>query len=187
MNTPTHFIMTGALKKALPKNWKINGKALLWGSIAPDIPLYLLCLGAFFYYPVFQGMPMPEAANHVFGILYFQDPIWLSLHNFFHSPTNLALLFLLAFVLYKSPYKKIGLWLFWFLSACLLHSIVDILTHHDDGPLLLFPFDLTTRYSSPVSYWDPQYGGRVFARFEFVFAISLLLYWIWPWLKRKVC
>lgn len=67
-------------------------------------------------------------------------------------------------------------WLFWFFVACLLHTGVDILTHVDDGPKLFFPLDWTTRFHSPVSYWDYRYYGREFRVFEQAINATLLVY-----------
>lgn len=70
--------------------------------------------------------------------------------------------------------------LFWFAAGCGLHSIFDIAMHHHDGPLLLFPFDLETRFASPVSYWDFRYYARFLLPIEH--AIDLA---IGGWMLRK--
>ena len=66
----------------------------------------------------------------------------------------------------------------------MLHSVVDVLTHHDDGPLLFFPFSWTIRFYSPISYWDPAHFGRPFAIFELVFDLVLVLYLFYPAVMR---
>ena len=91
MNTPTHFLMTAALRKALPRLEMVSSAVLL-GSIAPDIPLYLLSFGGLFYFHQILGWPLPDAARHIFDTLYFEDPIWIALHNVLHSPLSLLLL-----------------------------------------------------------------------------------------------
>ena len=63
----------------------------------------------------------------------------------------------------------------WFLAACLFHSLVDIVTHHDDGPLLLWPLEWTLRYESPVSYWDHQFHGNNFFIFEVILDLLLVM------------
>ena len=72
-------------------------------------------------------------------------------------------------------------WMKWFLWMCMLHGVMDILTHHDDGPLLLFPFEWTVRYYSPVSYWDSNHYGKTFSVFERCFNIFLLIYLVQPY------
>jgi hypothetical protein len=54
-----------------------------------------------------------------------------------------------------------------FAFATGLHSFLDIFTHHDDGPLLLFPFDWSLRFTSPISYWDPEHYGNIFMPIDF--------------------
>lgn len=63
---------------------------------------------------------------------------------------------------------------------------MDVLTHHDDGPLILFPFDWSTRFASPVSYWDRRYHGAVFARLELVLDVALVGYLVVPWVRKWI-
>jgi hypothetical protein len=79
--------------------------------------------------------------------------------------------------------------LLWFAVGAGLHTVVDILTHHDDGPLLLFPFEWSYRFASPVSYWDPNHYGDIFAPLEMIFSGALLLYLLvtwWQWRSKRV-
>ncbi len=184
MNTPSHFLMTAATEKALPRV-PIVKSAFLIGSIAPDIPLWILSIGGIIYYRFILGWSAGNTASLMFDTLYFQHPLWVGLHNFLHAP--LILFMGLALVWQKR--RNIGSrsrWLFWFLLACLGHSLVDILTHHDDGPLLLFPFNWTTRFHSPVSYWDDRYHGSIFQPFELGLDLFLLFYLLTPKLIAKV-
>ncbi len=73
MNTPSHFIMTAALDKALPRV-PIVKRAFLLGSVAPDLPLWLLSIGGMVYYHLVQGLTMAETARLMFDDLYFHDP-----------------------------------------------------------------------------------------------------------------
>ena len=50
---------------------------------------------------------------------------------------------------------------YWFALGCGIHSVIDIATHHHDGPLLQFPFDFDYRCKSPFSYWDPRHYGWI--------------------------
>ncbi|MEI2691742.1 MAG: hypothetical protein V9H69_19395 [Anaerolineae bacterium] len=54
----------------------------------------------------------------------------------------------------------------WLAAGLALHSALDVLTHHDDGPLLLFPFDWRRRWCSPVSYWDQAHHAAPFTVFR---------------------
>lgn len=68
-----------------------------------------------------------------------------------HAP---ALLLLRLGVLwrFRSSEGTPGHWWFWLLAGCLVHSALDIPVHVDDEPLLLFPFEWSLRFQSPVSY-----------------------------------
>jgi hypothetical protein len=183
MNTPTHFLMTAALRRALPR-WRMVRGAVLWGSVAPDIPLYLLTMGGLLYFPQVKGWTVGDAARHIFTTLYFHDPVWISLHNCLHSPLSLlGMLSLNTLLLPRtSPWAN---WIRWFLLACLLHAIVDIFTHYDDGPLLFWPLNWHLRFQSPVSYWDHRHFGHETARFELLLNLSLIVYLVGPPLYRR--
>ena len=184
MNTPSHFLMTAALEKSLPKV-AIVKSAFLFGSIAPDLPLWILSLSGIIYYHFFKGWSLADTASYMFGELFFQNPFWISSHNFFHSPVILLLGLSLVWYLRDHP-SFLRRWLLWFLLACLLHSVVDIFTHADDGPLLFFPLEWTIRFQSPVSYWDHRYYGKEFGIFERVLDVALLLYLVTPWMYRHL-
>lgn len=178
--------MTAALEKALPRI-PIVKTAFLFGSVAPDLPLWLLSIGGLIYYQAILGWSEADTFQLMFDHLYFQHPLWVIGHNFLHAP----LILLTGITLVWQSRCNIGSrsrWLFWFLLACLLHSGVDILTHRDDGPLLLFPFNWTFRFISPISYWDDRYYGQEFQKFELAIDVLFLIYLLSPvfyqWLKR---
>jgi membrane-bound metal-dependent hydrolase YbcI (DUF457 family) len=174
MNTPSHLIMTAALSKAMPR-WAMPRSAVLLGSVAPDVALWVLSLGGFVYFESILGWGRRETFRHMYDDLYFNDPYWIAAHNLLQAP--LVLLFGLGVArLARVRWPRASRWVAWFLAACLLHSVVDILTHHDDGPLVFFPFEWSTRFASPVSYWDHRHFGSKFARFELVFDLALLGY-----------
>lgn len=182
MNTPSHFLMTAALEKALPRI-PIVKHAFLLGSFMPDVPLWLLSIGGYLYYHRMLGWNMAETSRFMFDYLFFNDPVWMMLHNTLHSPVVL----LLGLALVWQRRRNIGSaprWWFWFLTACLLHAIVDILTHHSDGPLLFFPLNWRDRFSSPVSYWEDAYHARIFSIFEASLDLFCLVYVIRLPLRR---
>lgn len=183
MNTPSHFLIAAALKKR-NKQIPIISSAFLLGSVAPDLPLFGLSIGAGIYYTQVKGMAARDVANNMFGDLFFNDPWWIALHNFLHSPTLLLLFLIPLWFVWKQ--KRIFAWFWWFFLSCLLHTAVDIPTHHDDGPLLFFPFEWSTRFQSPVSYWDPKHYGNIFVWFEGALGIFLLAYLLVPWFKRRL-
>lgn len=181
MNTPTHFLMTAALRRVMPRV-RIPRWAVWFGSVAPDLPLFFLAAGGYLYFTRALGWSEREAWRHVWGPLFFEDPVWLALHNVLHAPLILIPGIAIA-GRFAALRPRLSVWLRWFFSACLLHSLVDILTHFDDGPLVLWPLNWSYRFPSPVSYWDREHFGREFARFELALTILLIgfLFGAWAW------
>jgi hypothetical protein len=161
LNTiPTHLVINAAINKKYGSKFKIIRAAFLWGSVAPDIPLFLLTLGYMVYLRLFTTQSMMTGMEHAFDNLFFNNFWWISSHNFLHSPTILVLL---ALLLWRKREQKRSKWLLSFVYGSMIHSVVDILTHHNDGPLLFFPFNWQTRFYSPISYWDSaHYASQVF-------------------------
>ena len=77
-------------------------------------------------------------------------------------------------------------WIFWLAAGCLVHTALDIPTHVTDGPLLLFPFEWSLRFRSPLSYWDSAYFGREFTMFELLLNVALLAYLFGPGLWGRL-
>ena len=171
------MLINWTLAKALPVN-AFPKSAVLLGSIAPDIPLYFLSIGGAMWFSWVEKMKPAQVGQHMFKNLFYNDPIWMSLHNVLHSPTVLiAALILLLFVCGRK--RVIESWWTWFFSSCLLHTLVDIPVHHDDGPLLFWPLNWSYRYASPLSYWDTNHYAAFVIPFEVTLAIVLALLLIW--------
>ncbi|MEM7452834.1 MAG: hypothetical protein AAF456_00635 [Planctomycetota bacterium] len=185
MNTPSHWLITVAGAKLLRRVPPRLACGL--GSIAPDLALYVLTFGGALYFTQIQGWTTGDTFRHIFDNLYFSDPVWITLHNLLHAPIPIAIFFLISWTWWRAGNSSIARWLMYFLAACALHSVIDIFTHFDDGPLLLFPFDWTYRFSSPVSYWDPAHYGKVFMPFEAALDTALTILLIrWSWKDRVV-
>lgn len=69
--------------------------------------------------------------------------------------------------------------------AAALHTSVDTATHASDGPLLLFPFDWTLRFHSPVSYWEPGFYPGIVTFLEYSLDLAALLYLSATCLRRR--
>ena len=125
----------------------------------PDVPLILLTA----WYAV-AGRSESGAGQPLFGAeydaLFFGDPVWIVGHNLMHAPILILMALTLGWTLGKSSGGRAWRVLFWFAVGCGIHSAIDIVTHHHDGPLLLFPFNLNLRFASPSSYWDVRYHGQ---------------------------
>jgi membrane-bound metal-dependent hydrolase YbcI (DUF457 family) len=189
MQTYTHFLVAAITGKTLKQRGvQVHKTAFLLGSFMPDVPLVLCTLWFFIYY---HWLYPPPDNQFLFGQqydnYYFHHPVWVTGHSMFHSPTMIAGWFLLACWGIRHD-KKWGQLLLWFATSCGLHSLADILTHHDDGPLWFFPFNWSFRFSSPVSYWDSSHHGNIFSPIEHLVAITILTYLIVNnvWLRKKL-
>ncbi len=174
MTTPSHLIMTLALHRRL-RTRSIPQTAFVLGAIVPDIALILLMSFGSLWYSVQQPWTLAEGHQYAMEVAYYTYPGWIIAYNLFHAPLVLGLLLILT---WHHRWSQSG-WrrsLFWFASAASLHVLIDIATHHSDGPLLLFPFNWSVRFQSPLSYWDPQYYGFWVLSFELVLDGCLLLY-----------
>lgn len=187
MNTPSHWLMTVCLGKLNRSQVENPNWALGLGALAPDIPLYILSFGGIAYFSWVKNWPLKEVFPHLYADdgLYFNDPGWIAFHNLFHSPTSLFLM-LVATLVTAKLWPKATRWFRFFLAACALHCVVDVLTHHDDGPLLFFPFDWKARWISPVSYWDPAHFGREFMVFEGLLDLFLVGFLFRRWRSGRV-
>lgn len=189
MRSYSHFLITAALRKACPSISIIRSATYL-GSVAPDIPLLALSVGGYIYFHHVLNWETEETFRHLFDDLFFNDPLWIISHNFLQVP---FILIIGIVTLWKTNgnQKVYESWWFWFSSACLLHAAIDILTHNDDGPLLLFSLNWTYRFASPVSYWDRNHYASEFMMYENVLDIALIVYLVVPFVwyqlvKKKI-
>jgi len=176
VRTPSHFILTAALARAGKKRVIMAKTACLVGSVAPDVPLFLLSSGTAFYLFLTKGRPLTGAHAFMFNDLFYHDPLWIVTHNSLHAPLVLTL----GLVLSWSQRRSIGTrghGLFWFFTAAV--------THASDGPLLLFPFDWALRFHSPVSYWEPGFYPGVVTFVEYGLDLAALVYLSATWLRRR--
>ncbi|MGC1207431.1 MAG: hypothetical protein WA880_05685 [Ornithinimicrobium sp.] len=163
MITPTHIVTNGLLARFSTRLRRgllatpAARRAFVIAGAAPDIPLYLLTAGAAVYYPWFRGLSIDETFRLAFDDLFYTSPLWIIGQNTLHSPVVVGVMFLLAGrgFLARIP------WLKAFAAGCLVHIAMDIPVHHNDGPLVFFPFNWSYRFASPVSYWDPAHYGNI--------------------------
>jgi membrane-bound metal-dependent hydrolase YbcI (DUF457 family) len=187
MNTYTHLLVTVAAREGLARRGiPVHLKGALLGSIMPDLPLIVLTVVYIVYYRYIDPLP---AGEHIFSgrydRLFFEDPFWVILHNMFHAPLIVALLTLVGYHAIRAG-KSWGPALFWFALACGLHSLIDIFTHHNDGPLLLFPFNWQLRVITPISYWDDNHYGNIVAPLEHLLDLAILLFLGVGWIRRRI-
>jgi membrane-bound metal-dependent hydrolase YbcI (DUF457 family) len=180
---PSHFLITAALNQAAGKRFRVITPAVLIGSVAPDVPLVLLSVSTALVKFFRDGRPITNVHSFMFDDLFFADPLWIISHNTLHAPFVLAVLLVAtSFV----RHRRWGEWLWWFFVACALHTLLDIPTHRSDGPLLLFPFNWTFRFQSPVSYWETASYGQTFTLLEYALDLILLSYLLMTWYFKRV-
>ena len=184
MRTYSHFLMTAVLNDGLKaRGIPVSTKALLLGSFMPDVPLWLLTLG-FLARRSWSGVSAaadPICGPH-FNDLYFHNRFWIAGHNLLHAPLLIGLMAWVGYRTGRVRPQKWGLGFVWFALACGFHALIDILTHHTDGPLLFFPLNWRYRFPAPLSYWDAKYGGKKFALFERLLDLALGIYLATSWI-----
>ncbi|MBC8163869.1 MAG: metal-dependent hydrolase [Roseiflexaceae bacterium] len=186
MNTPSHLIINAALRRVSQEQVAIPATPFLLGAVVPDLALLLLSVGTLLHARlVAQDADIRKIMNEAFSENYFHDPIWIASTQLLHSPTLLSITLVLLWRFRQRP----GNWrrgAFWFAVGCLSHSIIDILTHYDDGPVVFWPFEWSYRFHSPVSYWDSRHFGNEFAIFELALDVVLLVYLLLPVMRRRL-
>ena len=182
MRTPSHLLIGAAINTAIPQEQRCTS-ALLFGSILPDLPFTILTFFYTIYYQFWGTVPSDVSTmEYLHFDVFFRDPIWIVSHNFFHSLV-IGLVLLAVGYLQRNTYW--GKWLMWLMVGTLIHTVIDIFTHHIDGPLFLFPLSWTYRFESPISYWEAEYYGQQFRVFEYLFDGLLLIYLVRHWWQKR--
>lgn len=185
MNTlPSHLVINAAIEKKYGRKLGFVPSAFLWGSVLPDMPLGLLSIGYFIYRRYLVIQPAPGIMNNAFDNLYFNNPWWIASHNFLHSPTALSIYAIFLWRFRNNPNTRGGWWLT-FVLGCMIHSVIDIFTHFNDGPVLFWPFEWHIRFRSPVSYWDKAHGASQFFWVEMGINVMLIGYLFLPKLIQR--
>ena len=166
MNTPAHILMGVALFAR--KDVKHSGPAAAFGSVLPDLSLYILAGVSLFVLNI--------PAQRVFGELYF-------------SPECQAVFAVdNSFILWGAVLLGALLWnrrlAIAFASAGLLHLAFDFPLHHDDARRHFWPISDCV-FESPFSYWDSAHHAGLVAPFGlFLVLISAIVIWrrwqSWP-------
>ncbi|UCG11585.1 MAG: hypothetical protein JSU72_13760 [Deltaproteobacteria bacterium] len=149
MNTPAHvavnLVILGKKERPQTTAW------IVVGAILPDLPMFLFYL----YEKVWRKIP-----EHLIWSQAYDEPGWQVFFDLFNSLPLLILALLLA--LYRGARRFAALF-----ASMVLHSLGDLLLHHDDAHRHLFPFS-DWRFRSSVSYWDPRYFGEIVGPLEAV-------------------
>ena len=187
MITSTHLVINAFATRIAPVRRRVDDhrgriRWFLLGGIAPDTGLFVLTVVAGAYFVLVDGRSVRDSFDHIFDTLFFESPAWIAAHNVLHSPLMLVWLFLAAHLIGTPRWLMVRA----FVTGCAVHSLIDIAVHHDDGPLLFFPIDWTTRFISPVSYWDPDHYGDIVGPIDLaVTVVGGSAYLIGAWRRRS--
>ena len=141
MNTPAHVVFSLSLLGH--SNAQRYAIAIAVGALMRD-----LLMVVFYGYQKTLGVP-----EHIIWQEAYFSAGWQNGFDLFNS---IPLLFLCALLSWKH-YRS---WAMMFASM-IIHCLIDLPVHHDDGHRHFFPFS-DFRFQSPLSYWDPKhYGGLV--------------------------
>lgn len=190
MQTYSHLLVTAVLADQIRQKKAVApGKAFLLGAVLPDIPLFFLTAGYFISRQLNSGASGEFLFGAAYDTLYFTNPWWIAGHNLFHAPLLIALYAGIGYLLLRQTtrpgWQPWGRALLWLAAGLGLHSLIDIWTHVLDGPALFFPLNWTYRFRAPISYWDPQYGGRIFGPLEHLLDLILLVYLGKRWRRER--
>ena len=188
MQTYSHFLMTAALSRNLKqRNVSVHTGAFLLGSVLPDVPFTLLTLVYESYYlwiaPLAPDQTWRSVMAYLHFDLFYRDPVWIVGDNFFHAPLILLTCGLAGFGLRRR--WRWGHALVWLARGAGLHTLVDIFTHHSDGPLIFFPLNWSYRFASPISYWEAGYYAWIVSPIEHALDLLFLFYLIWAWWRQR--
>lgn len=109
--------------------------------------------------------------------LYF-DGLWLPIaHNFLHAPLSILYISLIAIICcFRRPrhHPLIGA----FALGALSHSLLDIVSHIEDGPLILWPMSESLRLPGLFSHWALGKGGGIITALEISFSLYIFANWV---------
>lgn len=188
MQTYSHFLMTAVLRRPLKqRNVSVHTRALLLGSVLPDMPFALLTLVYETYFlwiaPRAPAQTWRSVMEYLHFDLFYRDPVWIVGHNVFHAPLVLLLCGFVGFLLRRR--WRWGNAILWCAGGAGLHTLLDIATHHSDGPLILFPLNWTYRFASPISYWESDYYARIVSPLEHTLDLLFVCYLLWAWWRQR--
>lgn len=144
MRTYSHFLITALIWDILERRQPPirTGRGFLIGAVLPDVPLLLLTLWYLVYRlksdcPPSENDPFygPEYNNY-----FYNNNIWKLGTSLFHAPF-LIMVYASFGAMISRFSQKWGHGIMWFAISCGLHSVLDIMTHVEDGVLVFFPFN----------------------------------------------
>lgn len=168
MNTQAHLLLGAALLGRRDKPSR-NTAAVL-GSLAPDVTMFAM-VG-------WQGWVLGRTSSQIFREDYY-SPFWQEVFAISNSLIVFAVIAAVGAVIRRPWFLIFGL-------AALLHVLVDIPLHVDDGHPPFWPLS-DWIFASPYSYWDQRHGAGIIAPAEFALCSVLALWLLFrhrSWLTR---
>jgi len=140
MNTPAHVLLAVAM--AGKPGARGRNTALISGGLFPDFTIFFMV--------AWERWVGGLSLDTIFGEAYF-SPFWQQVFAVNNSVPVFAAMLIAGLA------RRIE-WLWAFALAALVHVLLDLPLHHDDGRPHFWPFTDWV-YVSPVSYWDPHHYG----------------------------
>ena len=189
MQTPSHFLLTALVINRTAGHYTppLHVWALLIGSLLPDIPFTVLTIAGEIWFRWFAPLPVTDVSimEYLHFDLFFRDPVWLIGHNLFHSLIINGLLVIIGYGAWHIRKMRWALMTFWLGVSMIAHTVIDIFTHTNDGPLFLFPLNWSYRFPSPISYWEAESFGLYFILFEYLLDAIIIAYFAHQWWARR--
>lgn len=180
MTTPAH----AALSLIVLGRSERNALPVALGAVAPDLPMLV------FYF--WERLARGVSEGRIWSERYF-DPGWQVVFDIPSSIPLLALALCILLVLIgrrstaaggvpsaevaAAPRQaRLTAWAL-LVASMILHALGDLPLHREDAHRHFFPFS-DWRFTSPVSYWDPDHYGGYAAIGEvlLVLAVSVFLF-----------
>lgn len=175
MKTPTHALLGFALAKICRFNKQQTGFCIA-GAVLPDLPLILTSLYLALMPMVEKTTMTPTLFKHQMDALYF-DGSWLPVaHNLLHAPLSILYAALAATIICFNRPDHHPLIRAFALGA-LSHSLLDVISHIDDGPLILWPLDSSLRLTGLFSHWALGRGGGIITGLEIIVSLAIFANW----------
>jgi len=165
MNTQSHVLLASVLFTRSGVGTKARNAAAIIGGFLPDASIFTMFIWS-------KIIGAPELA--VWETWYFNPP-WRWWSDALHSFVIYWVLVMLGVAIFKfgGKWHKTGVVMVIFALSAITHAAGDFFLHVKDGHAHFWPLS-DWRFSSPVSYWDPQFYGQYFLAFEITMAIVLI-------------
>ena len=173
MLTPSHVLLSIALCSVSEKKRSLRVTAATVGALIPDVSIFIMWG---------QARLRGVKDHKIWSELYYSD-FWQEAG----ALTNSMPLFLLLWAIGMTVNSKwspecahkwigsLGLFVAMLGFSALLHTLLDLPLHHDDGHPHFWPFT-DWIYASPVSYWDVEHYASLWQPIEIVLSATCMFF-----------